>query len=111
MQLAVYCINVATISHSSGEPAFGTNQLEQDACEIVKRMSCGCDWPHCDAPLGAQQSEWEAANQNFVGGGKKKLKVDGNAKMQNLVECLSFDGVDAKNLWETHFLASASVST
>lgn len=62
----------------------------------------------CNAPLGARWSEWEAANQNLVGGGReKKLKVDGNAKKQNLVERLYLDGVDAKNFWETHFLKSA----
>lgn len=26
----------------------------------------------CDAPLGARRSEWEAANQNLVGGGRGK---------------------------------------
>lgn len=59
----------------------------------------------CDATLGARRSEWEAANQNLVGGGrrKKKLKVDGNAKMQNLVERLSSNGLDGKNFRETHF--------
>lgn len=57
----------------------------------------------CDATLGARLSEWEAANQNLVGGEKKKLKVDGNAKMQNLVERLSSHGLDGKNFRETHF--------
>lgn len=37
----------------------------------------------CDATLGARRSEWEAANQNLVGGGRRKKKAEGRRECQD----------------------------
>lgn len=105
---------MATISPYLRDTAFRTNQLVRGHLSNSKKKQLGrC--VTCRQRLstlvfvmqhsvhGGVSGRQPTRTQWEVGGEKKKLKVDGNAKMQNLVQRLSSHGLDGKNFRETHF--------